>query len=360
VNFLSKILVVNPKNRVLYSKLVDHPWLSEESNFLEPIGGENYVPFRPTQEEDIDQSVIELMESMGIEKKSATQAILTGKFNQSAGLYYTYAYQKWIGIKFELVPAEIIPTTEDSDEVKADDISDELAQVLFRVERSIEPPKEVNLNTTLGVKEKDRFKNGKRKESADPKLKRLMNVNPNSLHQAPLPAGKISSIFPLPDIKQLGKGSTISSIQEEDITEPTSKNNEARPSKFGIRIKNTNQKQIPIDSSLYLKEDNSQTIEITPRTIKFAFNCTSHTKMPPDLFLEKVSNIMDKNDVVWYNNGFLCACEWGDIKFEVEICKLPRMESYGLRMKRNGGDIWDFKKLNGKIIQELESISNTY
>ncbi len=75
------------------------------------------------------------------------------------------------------------------------------------------------------------------------------------------------------------------------------------------------------------------------------------------MLFERLSNILDKNDVVWHNDSFLCACEWGDIKFEVEICKLPRLQSFGIRLKRNSGDIWEFKKLSTKITQELESIA---
>ncbi|KAI8607619.1 KA1 domain/Ssp2 C-terminal domain-containing protein [Chytriomyces sp. MP71] len=90
------------------------------------------------------------------------------------------------------------------------------------------------------------------------------------------------------------------------------------------------------------------------RTIRFAFNCQTTTAVTPDIMIERLKKVLDKNDVTWRFENYLAECEWGDIKFEVEICKLPRMKMYGLRLKRNAGDMWDYKRLSGKLSSELE------
>jgi MAP/microtubule affinity-regulating kinase len=167
------------------------------------------------------------------------------------------------------------------------------------------------------------------------------------------PNGKLSNVVPLPDINSPFKRAVPIPIIKEEMKEDVT-DNQVSPSKFGIGRRNT-QKPIPLDTTLYIKEDEEESNSVNPRTIKFAFNCTSHVKISPGILFERLSNILDKNDVIWYNDDFLCSCEWGDIKFEVEICKLPRLQSYGIRIKRYNGDIWEFKKLSSKITQELET-----
>jgi MAP/microtubule affinity-regulating kinase len=91
-----------------------------------------------------------------------------------------------------------------------------------------------------------------------------------------------------------------------------------------------------------------------PRTIKFASNCTSITYMAPELFFQKVKQALEKNEVDWAVDGYLFLGDWGDIKFELEICKLPKMKSFGLRFKRLVGDIWEFKRFSGKLQSLIE------
>jgi hypothetical protein len=314
---------------------------------LEPVGAEKVKPFRPRTGEDLDEKILEQMENVGIDRKSTIQAVLTGKFNQAAGLYYMYAFQKQNGVRIEDIHQERIEKEESVAENKGENISDELAQVLCQFERTRETVREERESTTLGIKEKDRFKDLKKKDSnsSDPKLKKLSHVA--------IPKRKITNVVPLPDIPHTNK--ITPKVIQEEVTE-TIQDNQVSPSKFGIPSRNA-QKPIPIDDSLYMKEEDVVYDHTTPRTIKFAFNCICHTKLSSGVLFEKLSSILDKNDVVWYNDKFLCACEWGDIKFEVEICKLPRLTSFGIRIKRNSGDIWDFKKLSTKITQELEMIA---
>ncbi|KAJ3116515.1 MAP microtubule affinity-regulating kinase 1 [Phlyctochytrium bullatum] len=90
------------------------------------------------------------------------------------------------------------------------------------------------------------------------------------------------------------------------------------------------------------------------RTIRFAFNLQTTTSMPPDQVLERLKKVLERNDVTIEGQGFLLECAWGDIKFEAEVCKLPRLKMFGIRLKRYSGDLWDYKRLCSKIIVDLD------
>jgi hypothetical protein len=284
---------------------------------------------------------------MGLEKKATIQALLSGKFNQAAGLYYSLAYQKMNGVKPDEIPISAQKSDQEEEEEegkKPGDISDELAQVLFQVERTREPNIRILKDRTGALKKKDK------PNTSDGKLKKKetqMGLPKLANNQKSVPVA-LSNVVPLPEIPQ--------QKTDNKHTAPLNLKEEKDP-KFGIPQRNHNQKPIPIDETLYQREE-----EFTgsdgpiPRTIKFAFNCVCHSKMTPEHMFERLSTILDKNDVVWYNLDYLCACEWGDIKFEVEVCKLPRLQSYGVRIKRNLGDNWEFKKLSSKITMELDAI----
>ncbi|KAI8927498.1 hypothetical protein BC831DRAFT_452162 [Entophlyctis helioformis] len=133
----------------------------------------------------------------------------------------------------------------------------------------------------------------------------------------------------------------------------------ARPQGARRLLKNT---PIQIDDTLYLtkEQEGSDSGEPytagpmgNPRTIRFAFNCTATTTLPPETLFEKLRTVLDHNDAEWRHEGYLCECEWGDIKFEVEVCKLPRVRSFGIRLKRLSGDIWEYKKLCSKLVNDL-------
>lgn len=59
---------------------------------------------------------------------------------------------------------------------------------------------------------------------------------------------------------------------------------------------------------------------------------------PEELF-QKLKSVLDKNEVEWFNEEYMFEGIWGDIKLEIEVCKLPRMDSFGIRLNRILGDI---------------------
>jgi hypothetical protein len=346
--------VTNPKKRAKISQLLDHPWLSNSITFLDPID-DQIKSFRPKEEDQLDCAVLDIMEQMGLERKTTIQSVLTGKFNQPAGLYYLLTHHKQFGMgggedSFRLSSLSLQNITKDAETGPSlgKDISEELAAVLFQVERTRAPAAAPSKEPGAHNKSPNRFH-----------IKVKAVTRPNS--------GNESQVVPLPPIAG-AEGSSFKTIHAT-VNIAQLKNNagldqsakeylkrDDLTTKYGLTKHNGAEKRIHIDESLY-QEEKGEKEKGDPRTIKFAFNCVCHTQLQPKTFFERLYTILDKNDVQWYNDEYLCECEWGDIKFELEICKLPRQAACGIRMKRISGDIWEFKKLSSKISSDLDGVS---
>lgn len=402
--------MVNPKKRAKVAQLLEHPWLSGNIAFLDSMDEERAVTFRPQNEQQMDTEILQAMEErLGMDKKLIVQGVLTGKFNQAAGMYYLLTHQKKFGKEeIKLSSLSLVNLKKEADHDKdPKDFSEELANVMFQVERTQhasatppdtnKPPEQNHLrrqstNRRAAVTERkashsQAHNTGQHaghsilptiqlESSQVVALPPINGAAPNGaapiehhLLRAPLGGGNTSSknssthsaIVPI-------TGGAESKKQNGTLSAETKKgdhggdhkaviipHNRRESTKFGLTNHSNISKKIPVDESIYQLDEQGE--KNAPRTIKYAFNCFCHTKVHPALFFEKLYSVLDKNDVQWYNDEYLCSCDWGDIKFEVEICKLPRQAACGLRIQRIAGDIWEFKKLSSKITGDLEVVS---
>ncbi|KAH6563154.1 hypothetical protein BASA50_005312 [Batrachochytrium salamandrivorans] len=469
-DFISKLLVLNPKKRATISQMRDHSWIYCGTSFLEPISNEQEGGFRPKTEAQLDQSILDQLESMGFERKSSEQAIITGKFNQSAGTYYLLAHeQRQNGQKDPNQQRGQINTCQipfdcdneglDSNSLRprsgpippqVDITSDELARILFQVE-GIRGPDELDIKDTKENNKhlpRDSYVSStdRRNHISNPGAMHLNvaqantnrsmgEIKPNKIvikrartkgthvcaangHSAissmGLPPSPIQptlvitkdssessrprtaqsqSVLPkitqertsrafqskIVNLPSIGNTITSSGYYDRGQSYDPSTLVKTRPSSAldipcrsaTVPTKPTNarllhiSKPIVIDESLYIGKDQDGNGSDAfppgpmgvPRTIRFAFNCSAITQMPPEAIFERLTFAFENNDIDWRHDGYICECEWGDIKFEAEVCKLPRVCSYGVRLKRSSGDIWEYKKLCEKLTNDLESQS---
>ncbi|KAJ3415109.1 Map microtubule affinity-regulating kinase [Chytridiales sp. JEL 0842] len=96
------------------------------------------------------------------------------------------------------------------------------------------------------------------------------------------------------------------------------------------------------------------------RIIRYAFNlvATLPANGPsPDTLKDTLIKILLEHEVTSKHSTqyeLECEAKESDVKFEVEICKLPKVKGvYGVRMKRLSGDTWDYKNLSAKILTAL-------
>ena len=337
-------------------------------SFLDPFEDSQSNGIRPKKEVDIDDQIMEELEQMGFEKQSTIQSVLSEKFNQAAGTYYLLAFQK--GKDSAAFSRDIQQRAKDR-EKKATDIpeqdsnkktsraekdktSEELARVLFQVERE--------KNGQAAATTQAPIPTGKKTEVKHPNLIKKKNhpeVQESTSHTKSSIAPKHNSKdqkSPLPAPKQASNAKTIGLNQLSSVDGIKKMQAEAEKLTIsGISLKETKTKHIPIDENLYAPDDDKQIKGLMgiPRTIKMAFNCTANSSASADELFEKLRTVFHSNDVEWFHDKYLCECKWGDVKLEVEICKIPSLPLHGIRLKKLVGDVWEFKKISSKLCSGL-------
>ncbi|KAJ3087093.1 Serine/threonine-protein kinase par-1 [Quaeritorhiza haematococci] len=103
--------------------------------------------------------------------------------------------------------------------------------------------------------------------------------------------------------------------------------------------------------------------ENKPRSLRFTFNSNTTSSKPPDEIVQEVVNACNKHGISHrLTSRFLIECFWASppaptkdgVKFEIEICKLPRLKNlHGLRFKRVSGTSADYKDVCEKILNSV-------
>ncbi|KAJ3277257.1 Map microtubule affinity-regulating kinase, partial [Blyttiomyces sp. JEL0837] len=112
---------------------------------------------------------------------------------------------------------------------------------------------------------------------------------------------------------------------------------------------------LPRASTAGVADDNK------PRSLRFTFNSNTTSSKPPDEIIGQVVAACDKHGVHHrLTSRFLVECFWtgtgpsagkDGVKFEIEVCKLPRLKNlHGLRFKRVGGSSGDYKDICEKLL----------
>ncbi|KAI8840730.1 Ser/Thr protein kinase PAR-1Balpha splicing variant [Chytriomyces cf. hyalinus JEL632] len=94
-----------------------------------------------------------------------------------------------------------------------------------------------------------------------------------------------------------------------------------------------------------------------PRSLRFTFNSNTTSSKLPDEIIGEVTSAMNKHGVTYTAvTRYLLECLSSgpgreSVKFEIEVCKLPRLKSlFGLRFKRLSGASSDYKDVCEKIL----------
>ncbi|KAI9351791.1 serine/threonine-protein kinase MARK2 [Zopfochytrium polystomum] len=102
-----------------------------------------------------------------------------------------------------------------------------------------------------------------------------------------------------------------------------------------------------------------------PRSLRFTFNSNTTSSKPPDEIIGLIVATSEKLGVQHkLQSRFLLECVWAGpatvagkdsgVKFEIEVCKLPRLKNlHGLRFKRVSGSTSDYKEICEKILSLL-------
>jgi MAP/microtubule affinity-regulating kinase len=98
-----------------------------------------------------------------------------------------------------------------------------------------------------------------------------------------------------------------------------------------------------------------------PRSLRFTFNSNTTSSKPPDEIIGEVVGVCDKHGIQHkLSSRYLVECFWtpapgkDGVKFEIEVCKLPRLKNlHGLRFKRVSGSSSDYKDICEKVLGSI-------
>jgi len=101
-----------------------------------------------------------------------------------------------------------------------------------------------------------------------------------------------------------------------------------------------------------------------PRSLRFTFNSNSTSSKPPEEIVNEVVSACKKHLVIHkIVTKFCIECNLAGVatgencKFEIEICKLPRLKNlHGLRFKRLSGSSSEYKDICEKILNSVQLV----
>ena len=114
---------------------------------------------------------------------------------------------------------------------------------------------------------------------------------------------------------------------------------------------------------------------LQPRTIRGFFNNVSNTSnLDPDRLADEVERALRQaqDDVKYTRTGYVFICvmdapsdsDDGDkgkkakekkaVRFEIEVCRIAKLDLHGLNLKRLGGDSWQYKRVCDRLVASMK------
>lgn len=92
-----------------------------------------------------------------------------------------------------------------------------------------------------------------------------------------------------------------------------------------------------------------------PRSLVFHFSVSCESFKSPQEMLAEIKKALDEREISYeQKDAYLLVCVCDDVNFEIEVCRLPRLEKNGVRMKRNSGNSWAYKSLVSELIGVMD------
>jgi len=157
------------------------------------------------------------------------------------------------------------------------------------------------------------------------------------------------------------KPAQAESGQPSDIMSPSEMPRQPRKRHntiVGIFLRNKDGQPVPAAATSPTTETSNDS-SIKPRSLRFTFNSNSTSTKQPDEIVRNVLHACKELNIAHKLVGrYLIECnipDKEDLKFEVEICKLPRLNNmHGLKFKRLSGTTSDYKEICEKLLSTVE------
>eukprot|EP01130_Rhizamoeba_saxonica_P007734 TRINITY_DN3139_c0_g1_i1.p1 TRINITY_DN3139_c0_g1~~TRINITY_DN3139_c0_g1_i1.p1 ORF type:complete len:349 (-),score=72.52 TRINITY_DN3139_c0_g1_i1:31-1077(-) len=312
-DLISRMLVVEPTDRITLEEIRNHPWVLLDGKPIEPSVAE---PYEITSA-NIDRGILrDMAVNYNIDPNLAFKSIINGKYNDE---YATY-------------------------------------QILrSRKSKIVEPP-------LLNRGKKGKKGHRRRKTIDDP----VQNRDPED-KQASIPVVKvIKDKLPIePPQEDVPNMIVVSKRKKRRTLSARTKKRHRRNKSADVHADKRDVLVIPIENFSSEEDpkshENDTNIKIvstdmetlSPREVRFPVTDNS-TSTSAEVILEQLNRILTENNIPHTLSHYCYLCNIDDIVFEAEVCSLPILQVYGIRFNRIKGDIWEYHQIC-KTLLELMS-----
>jgi len=384
---LRKFLIRDPYKRASLEMLIDDPWINE---------GYSDSPIKKCEEEVIttDESIIQFMvQKYKFDREQIIKSLDDNVYDDTSAIYYLLYNEKKNKNNLEGILSPISdntptspsksPTKESQEKAPAsptkngmvrideDDVlptnNTEAVKIPARQPATAATTTRTRRFTVTGITV-DRPQEAPMNIKTIPKPGALENSktvqNPASTPQ-PVQSGithpQIKEEEELEVMPSIPKPATADSTQPSDTLPPSEMPRQPRKRHntiVGIFLRNKDGQPVPASATSPTTETPTDS-SVKPRSLRFTFNSNStSTKQPDEIVRNVLHACKDLNIAHKLVARYLIECnipDKEDLKFEVEICKLPRLNNmHGLKFKRLSGTTSDYKEICEKLLSTVE------
>ena len=110
-----------------------------------------------------------------------------------------------------------------------------------------------------------------------------------------------------------------------------------------------------IDPMIKVDGTNGFNTNSTPDHMKFAFYMNKISHKSVTSILDEVRSTLDNraSSLLYKQSNLLFTLQDGDVQMQIEVCQSPELSVNGLRLRRLGGNTWNYKRLCNELLSGM-------
>jgi serine/threonine protein kinase len=336
-DLIQNMIVVDPKKRASLQSIKDHPWTNE--GYAEPVD-----PCIPPREKipQVDEAVLQKVVMYGFELDDARQQITSENPTPASAIYHLLEERaKRMEKEKEEAGANEKPAAE-----RPTSAANSAAAAAAA---AITQPSSDKEKSLLSKMSRRRTVAGEvSKESAPPHSAPIKKPDTTALDQ-PVKAKEAA----LPPIQNSAPPSSTSASIAADSKPSVASVSTAKESKEEEKKPSMMRRFTLGGESKKKTKEGESNEEGKLRSVKGLFNVATSTSKPIPDIVDLVSKVLEKNAIQFTLNGYVFACQdvsgQSPVEFEIEVCKIYKLNLHGLHLRRTRGEAWLYKNVCSKL-----------